>query len=142
MKRNIGDKVIIKNNLITNEYYKYDYIINEDMVQYNGQIAIVTYVDIINNEYYLLSIDDGEWCWTNDMLEDTLLNNNIIILVNEDDDALLYLNGKSYQDIDLTWVDCIDFLRNILTNVNISIINHPKDRKDFPDIINEEDFKY
>ena len=51
-------------------------------------------------------------------------------------DALLYVNGKSYNDIDDTWIDCLQFLGKILNDkIKIRIRKTDKEYKDFPKII-------
>ena len=64
--KNVGDIVHIKNNLESGEDYGTDTFVSE-MAQYCG--ATATIVKLYNNEY-ILDVDDGDWCWTDEMFED------------------------------------------------------------------------
>jgi hypothetical protein len=55
MKRKVGDKVKIKNNLSNRMK---DYV--EDLEFYKGQEAIITEV---YDDRYSLDIDNGDWWW-------------------------------------------------------------------------------
>lgn len=51
-------------------------------------------------------------------------------------DNLLYLNGKSYNDIDDSWGECLLFLKDILApEVDIKLRKTEADYNDFPKVI-------
>lgn len=62
------------------------------------------------------------------------------ILSNECGDNLLYVNGESYQDIDDTWVNCLDNLKDLFgKNVRVQIRQTTLERQYYPDKL--EDYK-
>ena len=64
MKRNKGDKVVIKNNLEVNKKYG-NWAFTSDMEKFKGKKATICYV---GEDYYSLK---GIYCsWTDEMLED------------------------------------------------------------------------
>ena len=73
-KYNIGDKVIISQNII-GDYNcpKTDCYINSDMTVYKGRVATIKgiyYFDIDTpRQRYYLDIDSGEWHWTYTMFQ-------------------------------------------------------------------------
>lgn len=69
MKYSIGDKVKIREDLQKGKMYNFHYDIINEMLELKGKTAIIT--KYIPNEYYELDIDNGEYCWTDEMLEDT-----------------------------------------------------------------------
>ena len=57
-------------------------------------------------------------------------------IVHNEYDTVLYLNGKSYQDIDYRWIDCLIFLKEILSDkVKIQERDIDKVREDFPETL-------
>lgn len=60
MKYNIGDKVLIKSNLRSNDN------VVDFMFDYEGKI--MTIVDIVH-EAYIMEEDNGDWYWSEDMIE-------------------------------------------------------------------------
>lgn len=71
----VGDKVKIREDLeIDRRYNKCLFI--EDMEKYKGKIATITRVTTTQHDNfgkisdYDIDIDDGDWCWTDDMFED------------------------------------------------------------------------
>lgn len=66
MKHKIGDKVKIREDLIVGNTYGSDSFA-EEMAQYKGKTATIT--DVYWDKYEI-DIDDGSWCWTDEMLED------------------------------------------------------------------------
>lgn len=69
MKYKIGDKVKIREDLeIGKEYNDCTFIKN--MEQYKGKIATIYYC--YSDGSYDIDLDDGEWYWTDDMLEDVI----------------------------------------------------------------------
>lgn len=60
------------------------------------------------------------------------------ILTNDGGDNLLYVNGESYQDIDDTWVDCLDNLQELFgDNVKVKFHKTSKPRYEFEDKLTE-----
>jgi hypothetical protein len=66
MKYKVGDKVKIREDLIVDNDYGSDGF-TEEMEQYKGKTATIT--DIYWDKYDI-DIDDGDWSWTDEMLED------------------------------------------------------------------------
>ena len=83
MRFKVGDKVRVLNDLEVDKMYGGDYVIPE-MVEWLGKIATVSIVGgdyynldidaIVSGDYYKLDIDGGEWCWTDEMLEEVIGN--------------------------------------------------------------------
>ena len=81
MRFKVGDKVRVLNDLEVDKMYGSDYVIPE-MVEWLGKIATISIVGgdyynldidaIVSGDYYKLDIDGGEWCWTDEMLEEEL----------------------------------------------------------------------
>lgn len=51
------------------------------MEKYKGKIATITRLSPVQHSYDI-DIDDGDWCWTDDMLK-TCINNNIVMTVED-----------------------------------------------------------
>ena len=66
MKYKIGDKVKIREDLIVDNDYGSDGF-TEEMVEYKGKTATITDV---HYDKYDIDVDDGQWYWTDEMLED------------------------------------------------------------------------
>ena len=66
MKYKVGDKVRIKENLKENEAYGYRTVVTE-MLGYQGKVATIKE---LYKGAYILDIDNAEWEWTDEMLED------------------------------------------------------------------------
>lgn len=66
MKYKVGDKVKIREDLVVDEIYGDDSFA-EEMERYKGKTATIT--DVYCGKYEI-DIDDGDWCWTDEMLED------------------------------------------------------------------------
>lgn len=67
MKYKVGDKVKIREDLeVGKEYNDCTFII--DMEKYKGKMATITY--IYSDDSYDIDLDDGNWFWTDEMLED------------------------------------------------------------------------
>jgi hypothetical protein len=66
MKYKVGDKVKIREDLIVDNDYGSDGF-TEEMERYKGKTATIT--DVYWDKYEI-DIDDGNWCWTDEMLED------------------------------------------------------------------------
>ena len=81
MRFKVGDKVRVLNDLEVDKMYGSDYVIPE-MVEWLGKIATISIVGgdyynldidaIVSGDYYKLDIDGGEWCWTDEMLEEEI----------------------------------------------------------------------
>lgn len=77
MKYKVGDKVRIRTDLRVNTRYgNYDYIY--EMEKYKGETAYIT--EIYRSKFddllsYCLDIDNGEWSWTDEMLEPVIIKN-------------------------------------------------------------------
>jgi hypothetical protein len=67
MKYKVGDKVRIREDLITNKRYNGLSFI-PSMEQYKGKVATIT--NIIFGDHYIIDLDDNEWCWADEMFED------------------------------------------------------------------------
>lgn len=63
--KTIGDNVIIRKDLIAGMEYGNDDVV-EGMLAYLGMDAII--MDIWCGEY-ILNVDDGDYCWTPEMIE-------------------------------------------------------------------------
>lgn len=70
MKYKVGDKVKIREDLEVGKEYNDTLFIN-DMLQYKGKIAVITYASD-DDGYYEVDLDDGEWAWADDMFEDVV----------------------------------------------------------------------
>lgn len=68
MNYKLGDVVKVRNNIFPGGYYG-DLFMLADMVEYRGERAIVTHV--YDNGAYSISIDGGDYLWTDEMLEPT-----------------------------------------------------------------------
>lgn len=71
LKRPVGSKVKIKDNLVPGKNYGgTDF--EEEMLQYTGKEATITYHEREDDcpPTYLLDIDDSFWSWNEEMLED------------------------------------------------------------------------
>lgn len=65
MKLKVGDKVRIKNNLISGKTYG-EYRFIDKMMEYKNKVSKI--VEIEDN-YITIDLDNGQWCWTEEMLE-------------------------------------------------------------------------
>ena len=74
MKYKLGDKVKVREDLEVGKEYNDTLFIN-DMLQYKGKIAVITYV-ADDDGYYEIDLDDGEWAWTDKMFEDVVESEN------------------------------------------------------------------
>lgn len=71
LKRPVGSKVRVKRDLIPEHLYG-GVGLEEDMIQYLGKEATITYHNYEEDcaPSYLLDIDDSFWSWSEEMLED------------------------------------------------------------------------
>ena len=70
MRFKVGDKVRVLNDLEVDKMYGSDYV-SPYMVEWLGKIATIS---IVSGDCYKLDIDGGEWCWTDEMLEEVIGN--------------------------------------------------------------------
>lgn len=70
MKYNVGDKIKIRNDLIIDEWYGGNTLI-EDMSEHLGEIATIK--DIVGVQY-LIDLDKECFCWTEEMFECKIKN--------------------------------------------------------------------
>ena len=83
MKYKIGDKVKIREDLVVGYDYN-DYTFIVDMEKYKGKIAIIDYC--YDDDSYDINLDDGNWFWTDDMLEDYedyIKKSNVVMTVED-----------------------------------------------------------
>ena len=73
MKYKIGDKVKIREDLIVANDYGSDGFV-EEMERYKGKTATITDV---HWDKYEIDIDNGDWYWTDEMLEDIVKDDTI-----------------------------------------------------------------
>lgn len=67
MKRKAGDKVKIKTDLVVGTFYNTWIDFATDMIKYQGKEGSILKVE---DGYYKLDIDNKEWNWADDMLDD------------------------------------------------------------------------
>lgn len=77
---NVGDKVKIREDLEVDKRYNELFFV-KDMEKYKGKIATITRLSPVQHSYDI-DIDDGDWCWTDDMLK-TCINNNMVMTVED-----------------------------------------------------------
>lgn len=80
MMYNVGDKVKIREDLEVDKRYNELFFV-KDMEKYKGKIATITRLSPVQHSYDI-DIDDGDWCWTDDMLK-TCINNNMVMTVED-----------------------------------------------------------
>ena len=107
MKFEVGDKVRIRRNLKDGEEYN-GVPFNEKMKKYKGETAeIIREISV----GYELDIDDGKWCWSDDMfypkesfLKANLKNGDIITTRNGrkgiiENKRLIFIDGTPWMDM-------------------------------------------
>jgi len=67
MKHEIGDVVIVRDDLISDEGYGDEIFIGDGMGAFRGKEVTIAEVD--NDDAYLINDDDMEWYWTDEMFE-------------------------------------------------------------------------
>ena len=80
-KYEVGNKVLLRKDLEVGELYK-DCSLTKSMKQYLGKEAIIKEVDYDGD--YKIDLDDGEWCWTDDMIEKKILQVGDKVRIKED----------------------------------------------------------
>ena len=71
MEFKVGDRVRIREDLNIHEKYTH-FSITKSMLGYGGKIATIKSIHIYINDfpnYYTIDLDEGEYCWTDGMLE-------------------------------------------------------------------------
>lgn len=94
MKFKIGDKVKIREDLVVDLLYGCDIFVS-DMSEYCGKEATITAIrdSYLKGVAYLLDIDNGEWYWTDEMLEDRLERKM------NDKDIISKIKEKAYENV-------------------------------------------
>lgn len=108
MKYNIGDTVKIRADLDVRKADPNNNILQIPgaMLNYTGKIARIKAYSTKGN-FYCLDIDDGHWCWTDDMLEEF----KII-----EPKKFKMIEGKAYR---VTWlIHPGDFRLFLVVNIN------------------------
>jgi hypothetical protein len=88
MKYKVGDKVKIREDLVVDKEYGSQVFV-DSMEKYKGKIVTINRViieDGYNKECYM--INEYPWCWTDEMLEDTVNVKEDIIDVKEDNENI------------------------------------------------------
>ena len=68
MKYKVGDEVIIRSDLVAEEFYE-DVFCRDKMAKMGGKRAMIIKVEYNLVEYYRVDIDNGLFCWTGEMFE-------------------------------------------------------------------------
>lgn len=105
MKHKVGDKVKIRKDLKTNIDYGATVAV-EEMCTFSGDSVTINEVDT-EEEYYFIKEDDGYFCWTDEMFEDSLTNGELIRSMSDEElaDWLVgvYENTKTFDEI-YNWI--------------------------------------
>lgn len=99
MKYSVGDKVMVKNNLVPGRFYgKQEFV--EDMKKFSGKE--VTIQEVISDSQYFIMEDDKEFCfiYTNAMFVDDTTDLTVgklkELLTGLDNDERIYLDVGEY----------------------------------------------
>lgn len=101
MNHKVGDKVRIRPDLRTDIKYGMIEAV-EKMCTLTGQILTISES---NDEggYYILEEDEGYFCWTDEMFEDSMTNGEMIRSMSDEDLAdwlvEVYKNTKTFDEI-------------------------------------------
>ena len=110
MKFKVGDKVRIRKDLKSSERYN-GISFTVEMEEYRGKVAKITKI-IFDN--YELDIDDGEWCWSDNMLEHVLnLENGDIITRRDLEGGGGGGGGVRILDNGISWVDISNYTEEL-----------------------------
>ena len=123
MKFKVGDKVRIRKDLKSGERYN-GISFAVEMEKYRGKVAKITKI-IFDN--YKLDIDDGEWCWSDNMLEHVLnLENGDIITRRDLEKGIITGDRIRILDNGISWVDISNYTEELkfryTDNENFDII--------------------
>ena len=111
MKYTVGDKVKVRCDLEVGKMYGAHYFVS-DMNKYIGKT--MTIKEVIGNTYHLKE-DDGEWCWTEGMLEDLTSKSMLepCMVVKLRNGELVYVantkNGLCLLDERKNWIKIQDY---------------------------------
>lgn len=70
MKYKVGKKVHIKKDLVAGKYCG-EFVFIDEMKEYLDKEAVIT--EILSYGAYRISLDNGSWKWTDEMIEDTAI---------------------------------------------------------------------
>lgn len=123
MRFEIGDKVKIREGLVDGEEYN-GVPFNGKMKKYEGEIAKITKK---LSEDYELDIDNGEWCWSDDMLEHIPnLKNGDIITRRDLKEGIITGDRIRIIDNGVSWMDISNYTEELkfryADNENFDII--------------------
>lgn len=101
MKYKVGDKIKVRSDLKVGKMYGAHQFVPA-MVEYVGKT--MTIKEVTGNDYHLKE-DDGEWCWTDEMLKDSLksilepcmvvkMRNGTLNMVMMGNDRSIFLIGR------------------------------------------------
>lgn len=101
MKHKVRDRVRIRPDLRTDIKYGEGEAVDE-MYALRGQIVTINEVDT-KGEYYLMEEDEGYFCWTDEMFEDSMTNGDMIRALSDEELAdwlvEVYENTKTFDEI-------------------------------------------
>ncbi len=123
MKFEVGDKVRIRKDLKSRERYN-GISFTVEMEEYRGKVAKITKI-IFDN--YKLDIDDGEWFWSDNMLEHIPnLENGDIITRRDLEKGIITGDRIRILDNGISWVDISNYTEELkfryTDNENFDII--------------------
>lgn len=123
MKFKVGDKVRIRKDLKSRERYN-GISFTVEMEEYRGKVAKITKI-IFDN--YKLDIDDGEWFWSDNMLEHVPnLENGDIITRRDLEKGIITGDRIRILDNGISWVDISNYTEELkfryTDNENFDII--------------------
>ena len=126
MKHKVRDRVRIRPDLRTDIKYGEGEAVDE-MYALRGQIVTINEVDT-EGEYYLMEEDEGYFCWTDEMFEDSMTNGDMIRALSDEELAdwlvEVYENTKNYgAKVNKLWVvNSKTDVHHILDGVKVLII--------------------
>lgn len=101
MKHKVRDRVRIRPDLRTDIKYGEGEAVDE-MYALRCQIVTINEVDT-EGEYYLMEEDEGYFCWTDEMFEDSMTNGDMIRALSDEELAdwlvEVYENTKTFDEI-------------------------------------------
>ena len=110
MKFEVGDKVRIRKDLKSRERYN-GISFTVEMEEYRGKVAKITKI-IFDN--YKLDIDDGEWFWSDNMLEHIPnLENGDIITRSDLEKGIITGDRIRILDNGISWVDISNYTEEL-----------------------------
>lgn len=110
MKFKVGDKVRIRKDLKSMERYN-GISFTVEMEEYRGKVAKITKISFDN---YELDIDDGEWFWSDNMLEHVPnLENGDIITRRDLEKGIITGDRIRILDNGISWVDISNYTEEL-----------------------------